>query len=146
VLFLWGLMSQTAVTGWSGAIAGTLGVGTAALLGWLVFRGARRVPLRYFFAGTCALLLLVAAGLASTGVGRLEGLGLLPASPTAWDSSWLLDDGSLVGRFFGGFVGYRARPTALEALTYVVFLVGSGVLVLRPGPVAASAGQRSLSR
>ena len=146
VLFLWGLTSQAAVTGWSGAIAGALGVATAAGLGWLVFRGARRVPLRYFFAGTSALLLLVAAGLASAGVGRLEGLGFLPASPGAWDTSWLLDDRSLVGSFLGGLVGYRARPSILEALTYVLALGITGILVLTPPRLAPAAGHRSPSR
>ncbi len=146
VLFLWGLMSQAAVTGWSGAFAGTLGVATAAGLGWLVFRGARRVPLRYFFAGTSALLLLVAAGLVSAGVGRFEGLGFLPPSPMAWDTSWLLDDRSLVGSFLAGLVGYRARPSILEALTYVLWLGVTGILVLTPPRLTSAPGQRSPSR
>jgi len=146
VLFLWGLMSQAAVAGWSGAIAGTLGVATAAGLGWLVFRGARRVPLRYFFAGTSALLLLVAAGLVSAGAGRLEGLGFLPPSPTAWDTSWLLDDRSLVGSFLGGLVGYRARPSILEALIYVLWLGVTGILVLTPPRMTPATGQPSSSR
>lgn len=146
VLFLWGLLSQATVNGWGGAIAGSLGVGTAALLGWLVFRGARRVPLRYFFVGTSALLLLVAGGLTSAGVGRLEGLGLLPASPTAWDTSWLLDDRSLVGSFLGGLVGYRAKPSVLEALAYMLFLLIAGGLVARPAAVTRPAAHRSLSR
>lgn len=146
VLFLWGLLSQAAVTGWSGALAGTLGVAAAAVLGWLVFRGARRVPLRYFFVGTSALLLLVAAGLTSTAVGRLEGLGLLPASPTAWDTSWLLDDRSVAGSFLNGLVGYRGKPSVLEAATYVLYLLVAGVLVLRPSLVTPAATHRSLSR
>ena len=146
VLFLWGLLSQAAVTGWSGALAGTLGVAAAAVLGWLVFRGARRVPLRYFFVGTSALLLLVAAGLTSTAVGRLEGLGLLPASPTAWDTSWLLDDRSVAGSFLNGLVGYRGKPSVLEAATYVRYLLVAGLLVLRPSLVTPAATHRSLSR
>src|SRR5262245_54159228 len=37
VLFLWGLMTQTSITGWGGLAGGVLGVATAAVLGWAIF-------------------------------------------------------------------------------------------------------------
>ena len=43
VLFLWGLMTQTSVTGWGGISGGVLGIATASVLGWAIFRGGRHV-------------------------------------------------------------------------------------------------------
>ena len=128
VLFLWGLMTQADVTGWAGLGGGVLGVTTAAALGWAIFRGGRHVSLPRFFAVTSVLLLLVAAGLFSAGVGRLEGLGLLPASSTLWDTSRVLSDRGVVGGFLGGLVGYRARPSLLETLAYASYLLVAGML------------------
>ena len=123
VLFLWGLMTQTSVTGWAGLLGGALGVATAAVLGWAIFHSGRHVSLRSFFAVTSLLLLLVAAGLFSAGVGKLEGFGLLPASPTLWDTSHLLSDRGILGGFLGGLAGYRARPSLLEVIAYASYLL-----------------------
>ena len=128
VLFLWGLMSQANVTGWSSMSGGVLGVATAAALGWAIFRGGRQLSLPRFFAITSVLLLVVAAGLFSSGIGRLIGLGYLPASDPLWDTTALLHDDSLVGGFLAGLVGYRARPTAPEVIGYAAYLVAAGWL------------------
>src|SRR5215813_4428436 len=58
---------------WVVGLIAFAGVAVAAMLGWAVFRGGQRVSLPRFFAWTTALILLLAAGLFSTGVGRLEG-------------------------------------------------------------------------
>jgi high-affinity iron transporter len=129
VLFLWGLMTQTSVTGWGGVTGGALGIATASALGWAIFRGGRHVSLTRFFTVTSVLLLLVAAGLFSTGVGKLEAFGLLPGSATLWDTSRVLDDHGGVGGFLAGLVGYRARPSALEALAYASYLLVAGSLL-----------------
>jgi len=136
VLFLWGLMSQTTISGWSGVTGGVLGIAMAAVLGWAIFRGGRRLSLSRFFAATTVLLLLVAAGLFSTGIGKLIGLGFIPAGDALWDSSGLLDDQSVVGGFLSGLVGYRARPTAPEVIGYAVYLIGAGVLLFTPRAAA----------
>jgi high-affinity iron transporter len=148
VLFLWGLMTQTGVTGWAGLLGGTLGVATAAVLGWAIFHSGRHVSLRRFFAVTSILLLLVAAGLFSAGIGKLEGFGLLPASPTLWDTSHLLSDRGVLGGFLGGLVGYRARPSLLEVIAYASYLLVaatlffgvSGTAASRPRPAREPAG------
>jgi high-affinity iron transporter len=128
VLFLWGLMNQAGVAGWSGSIGGAAGVATAAALGWAIFRGGRRVSLPRFFGVTSVLVMLVAAGLFSTGVGKLEALGLLHASPSVWDSSWILSDRSVTGAFVGGLAGYRARPSLFEVSAYATYLGVAGWL------------------
>jgi len=134
VLFLWGLLSQaTSTSSWASATGAVLGLATAAALGWAIFRGGRHMSLQRFFAVTSILLLLLAAGMFSTGVGRLEAMGFLPQSPTVWDTSSALDDHAFVGGFLNGLVGYRARPSLLEAGSYLVYLIVAGALLFRSG-------------
>jgi high-affinity iron transporter len=131
VLFLWGLLTQVGTSVGSSllALGGLLGVLSAIVLGVLVFHGARQLSLRRFFAWTSAFLLLLAAGLFSTGVGRLQGLGVLPAADTLWDTSAWLDDRSILGSLLAGLLGYRARPSTWEAAAYVAFLIVAGALI-----------------
>lgn len=143
VLFLWGLVSQaaTGVATWGGVLGGALGLATAAALGWAVFHGGRRLSVPTFFVATSVVLLLVAAGLMATGLGRLQGLGVLPHTGALWDTSHVLDDAGAIGGFVSGLVGYRARPTAIECAGYAVYLVAAGVLFFRR-PAAARARAR----
>lgn len=144
VLFLWGLMAQAPVTGASGLVGATSGVGCAAVLGWLVFRGGRRIPVRHFFTVTTVLLVLVAGGLLASAVGRLDGLGYMPSTPIVWDTSWLLDDQGGAGGFIAGLLGYRARPTLLEVGVWVTYLALAGIALWRPAtPRAPASGVAS---
>jgi high-affinity iron transporter len=133
VLFLWGLVSQREASAWAQLGGALLGVAGAALLGWMIFAGGRAISLPRFFTTTSLLLLLLAAGLFSAGVGRLEGLGMLPRSPELWDTSWLLADRGAVGGFLAGLLGYRARPSALEVAAYAAYLIIAGRLLFGPG-------------
>ena len=150
VLFLWGLLAQaTSAASWSTLAAGVAGVVSAAALGWAIFRGGKQISLQRFFTVTSVLILLLAAGLFSAGIGKLEGLGFLPQPSTLWDSSFLLSDSSVAGGFLGGLVGYRARPSALEVGAYVaytlvasVFLFGDVCRRARRAPEAASVNRR----
>jgi high-affinity iron transporter len=131
VLFLWGLLTQIGASqgNWALALGGILGILGAAGLGMLVFHGARQLSLRRFFAWTSALLVLLAAGLFSTGIGRLQGLGLLPAADTLWDTSRWLDERSVVGSLLSGLLGYRARPSTWEAGAYLAYVAAAGWLL-----------------
>jgi high-affinity iron transporter len=147
VLFLWGLLTQVGTNAGGSllALGGVLGVLGAVVLGVLVFRGARQLSLRRFFAWTSGFLLLLAAGLFSTGVGRLQGLGILPPTDTLWDTSRWLDDRSFLGSLLAGLLGYRARPSTWEALAYGVYLVAAGWLFFGgsdrpPAPPPSRAG------
>ncbi|MBI1847808.1 MAG: FTR1 family protein [Candidatus Rokubacteria bacterium] len=130
VLFMWGMVSQPGDggTAWSNLGGAVLGIAAAAALAWAIFRGGRRLSLPRFFTVTSALLLFVAAGLFATGVGRLAAMGILPVTSALWDTSWLVDDGCIVGSFLGGLVGYRARPTSLEVAAWGSYVVVAGLL------------------
>jgi high-affinity iron transporter len=131
VLFLWGLLAEASVSGSAGIAGGALGVAVAAVLGWLIFHGGRRISLRTFFASTSALLLLVAAGLFSAGLGKLQAFGWLPGGDPLWDTSGILSDRGVIGGMLGGIVGYRARPSAIEFAGWLLYLVAAGWLIFR---------------
>jgi high-affinity iron transporter len=135
VLFPWGLMTQaTTTSGWASALGAVLGLAMAATLGWGIFRSGRHISLQRFFAITSVFLLFLAAGMFSTGVGRLEAMDLLPQTPIAWDTSPILDDHGFVGGFLNGLVGYRSRPSVLEVGSYLLYLAVAGTLLFRARP------------
>jgi high-affinity iron transporter len=130
VLFLWGIMAQAASTdGWGSLLGGVTGVATAAAVGWAIFHGGKHLSLSRFFSVTTAFIMLLAAGLFSTGIGRLQGLGVLPLGGPLWDTSAMLSDQTVLGSFLTGLVGYRARPSALEVIGYVAYLVTAAGLL-----------------
>ena len=38
---------------------------------------------------------------------------------TVWDTSWLLSEGSLLGKLLHTLIGYTERPTELQFLAYI---------------------------
>jgi high-affinity iron transporter len=139
VLFLWGIMAEaTGGAGWGSVLGGVAGVATAAALGWAIFCGGRNLSLPKFFGITTALIVFLAAGLFSTGIGRLQGLGVLPLAEPVWDSSGILADQSVLGSFLSGLAGYRSRPSLLEVIAYGAYLVVAAAVLfggaLRPKP------------
>ena len=151
VVFLWGIMAEaTTAAGWGSVAAGVAGVLTAAALGWVIFYGGKSVSLGKFFTITTVLILFLAAGLFSTGLGRLQALGVLPMMEPLWDTSSILSDRSIVGSFLSGLVGYRARPSLLEVGGYLAYLIGASFLLFRtsskPMPVSAGADRQPVAR
>jgi high-affinity iron transporter len=146
VLFLWGIVAQEGGAGWGSLIGGIAGIGGAAALGWAIFRGGQRLSLQRFFSVTTVFIMLLAAGLLSRGIARLQGMGLLPLSEPAWNTSWLLSDGSIAGGFLSGLVGYRAQPTFPEVVAYVAYVVIVGLLLFaRRAPAAVRLASPSRS-
>ena len=130
VLFLWGIMAQAAsTTAWEGLVGGVAGVVTAAAIGWAIFHGGQHLSLSRFFSVTTVFIMLLAAGLFSTGIGRLQGMGLLALGEPLWDTSSLLSDRTVLGSFLTGLVGYRARPSGLEVMGYVAYLITAAGLL-----------------
>jgi high-affinity iron transporter len=124
VLFLWGVVVQRGMELSAVALvaAGLAGMGLAVTTAWLFFRGFAFLQLQTFFRVTGILLLLVAAGLLTSGVNKLIGLGYLPpVVPQVWNSAWLVRDGSPMGAILNSLMGYRSRPSLLEVLAFVAY-------------------------
>ena len=101
-----------------GSIAGLAG-GTA--LGFAMYFGLLRIPMRHFFTATNWLLLLLAAGMASQAARFLIQADVLPAlGARLWDTSGLLGTESILGQTLHALVGYDPRPAGMQILFYLV--------------------------
>lgn len=128
VLFGYGLVASGASVG-ALATGGLLGLLLGVALGFALYFGLLKIPIRHFFSATNALLVLLAAGLASSAAGKLVQADVLPTLvDPLWDSSWLLTDESVVGNMLHVLVGYTAQPSGIQmvfyAATVVLLLIG----------------------
>lgn len=122
-LFLYGIFAGSEMTLQSLIGGALLGLVAGVGIGTAIYAGLLRIPSRRFFAVISALLLFLAAGLASQMARFLIQADWLPslASPL-WDTTWLLSNGSLLGATLRILVGYEAQPTGTQALFYVATL------------------------
>ena len=123
VLFLYSMAMGGIGAG--GLVSGiALGVGGGALLGFVLYFGLLRIPMKHFFGATNVMLVLLAAGLASSAARFLLQANRLPAwGEQLWDTSWLLSNGSLAGKTLGTLVGYDASPAGIQLVFYAVTLL-----------------------
>jgi high-affinity iron transporter len=120
VLFLYGIAASGKDTTASMAGGGAFGLVLGAGVGALLYFGLLRIPSRYLFTVTSWLILLLAAGMAAQAASFLVQADILPPlGEMLWDSSWLVDDGSLAGRILHALVGYTARPSGIQLTFYV---------------------------
>ena len=119
VLFLYGIAAGGIGRG-ELAAGIALGLGSGATLGFALYFGLLRIPLTHFFSVTNALLILLAAGLASTAAGFLVQSDLLPTwGSQVWNTSHFLSDDSLPGRTLGILIGYKAAPDGVQIAFYL---------------------------
>ncbi|HVV62994.1 MAG TPA: FTR1 family protein [Pseudolabrys sp.] len=129
VLFLYGIFAS----GTSGAallVGGLLGIAAGAAFTALTYFGLLQIPTRYIFSVTSWLIALLAAGMASQSVQFLNAGGLLVAlDRTVWDTSWLLSEGSLLGKLMHTLIGYSERPTEMQLMVYIATLFAMFLLM-----------------
>jgi high-affinity iron transporter len=131
VLFLYGIAASANSSAFGMLSGGALGVFAGAAISALLYFGLLAIPLRYLFAVTSALIIFLAAGLASQAVAFLQQAGYFQALATiVWDTSWLLPSDSLVGRLLHTFIGYTDQPNQAQILAYCIAVAGI-VLLMR---------------
>lgn len=110
-----------------------LGIVTAVVLGYLIYRGAIRFNLGRFFTVTGVLLIFVAAGILGYGLHDLQEGAVLPGLHTlAFDLSGVLPEDSWVGALLKGFFNYSAQTTVLQAVAWVLYAGVVLTLFLKP--------------
>jgi high-affinity iron transporter len=133
-LFLWAATGSAAAAGGGSAgplAAAALGLVVAALLAYLIYRGAVRINLSRFFTWTGAFLVLVAAGVLSYGVHDLQEAGFLPGLGTVlFDVSGTVDPSSWYATVLKGVFNFSPTTTVLEGLAWLAYVVPTMTLFL----------------
>jgi high-affinity iron transporter len=142
-LFLYGIAAGGEKAG-AMLLGSLIGLAAGALVGMLLYAGVLRIPVRHFFTVTGAMILLLSAGLSSQAAGFLVQAGLLPPlGESLWDTSWLLDEGSIVGQFLHILIGYISRPAGIQVLVYVLTLAIVGTLMATVGRTSSASARTS---
>jgi high-affinity iron transporter len=124
VLFLYGIAAAESGGSASMLAGGAAGIVAGVAVGWLVYAGLLRIPLRWFFTATGVLVLFLAAGMASQAARFLIQADVLPSLATPlWDTSSWLPQSSVAGTLLHSLVGYEAQPSGMQIVFYVLVLV-----------------------
>ena len=147
VLFLYGITAGD--PGHTGAMVagGVLGIVGGVGVGAALYGGLLKVSARHLFGVTTAMIVLLAAGMASQGVAFLVQADWLPSlGDTVWDTSAVLSDNSLLGKALHTLVGYEAEPSGIQLLAYAITLATIGGLTRLLGRPPASRAMAPAAR
>ena len=123
VLFLYGISAAEGSGASAILLGGLIGVIAGIAIGYAVYAGLLRVPLRWFFAATGILVLLLAAGMASQAAHFLIQADLLTILATPlWDTSATLPLSSIAGTLLHSLIGYDPKPAGMQLIFYVITL------------------------
>jgi high-affinity iron transporter len=99
-----------------------LGLGTAILLGAVLFATTVRLNLQRFFQVTGFLLILFAAGLTAHGIHEFNEVGWIPVIiEHVWDVNPILNENSTLGEILKSLLGYNGNPSLTEVLAYAAY-------------------------
>ncbi|EKD73994.1 MAG: hypothetical protein ACD_45C00118G0015 [uncultured bacterium] len=123
VVFLYGLMATGQTTGLSILLGSLLGLSLGCLFGLCMYYGLLRISIKYLFQIPSMLLTLIAGGMAANAAGKLVHAHLLPPLINSlWNTSSLLPQHSILGRFLFILIGYQENPNGMQALFYLLTL------------------------
>jgi high-affinity iron transporter len=134
VLFLYGIAAASQSSSGQMLLGGALGLAGGALVGFGIYFGLLRIPVRHLFTVTSWMILLLAAGLAAQGAHFLVQAGWLPPlGGSLWDTSWLLSEQSIIGQLLHTLIGYVSRPSGIQLIFYIATVVVIGSLMKMAG-------------
>ncbi len=124
VLFLYGISTSQGADTSTLLLGGLAGAVAGITVGYTLYAGLLRVPMRWFFTATSVLVLLLAAGMASQAAHFLIQADLLPSlAAPIWDTSALLPMNTIPGMLLHSLIGYDPRPAGMQLIFYVFTLV-----------------------
>lgn len=147
-LFVWATIKSSAENSIAAPALGVVtGLLVAVVIGWLIYTGAARINLSIFFNITGLLLIFVAAGIVSYGIGDLQESSVLPGwgipiyDITAYLDgsvySWLTTS-SWWWTLLEAMFNVNASPTHLQLIGWVLYIaIILPLFLVRSGMVGA---------
>jgi high-affinity iron transporter len=118
ILFLSGIYSAGS-TATDLVLGFIIGATSGITLGLLLYNGLLKMHVKHFFSVINIMLVLLAAGMASQLANYLNSADLIEVlSKQIWDSSWLINETSIIGKIFHSILGYSSKPTQLQVIFY----------------------------
>jgi high-affinity iron transporter len=143
-VFLLATFQTSQGTGY-GVAGAALGIAVSAAIGWGIYRGGIRLNLARFFTVTGAVLVLVAAGLVVTAFHTaFEAAWITAGHSEALNLSWLVRPGTPLESLFTGVLGVQPRPTVIEVIAWVVYLVPMMLFVCWPRRKSAPSPRKAV--
>ena len=122
-LFFWSAVQEAGST--TDPVVGfLLGITTATVLAWLLYRRSVKLNLARFFTWTGAALIVIAAGVLSYAVHDLQEGGLIGGlNNLAFDVSDQVPPGSWYGALLKGVFNFTAQTTVAQAVAWCAYIV-----------------------
>ena len=137
-LFLWTNIQATG-SSTRPIFGAVLGLATAVVLGYLLYRRAIAINLAKFFTVTGALLIVVAAGVLAYGFHDLQEAGIIPGlDNNAYDITSWYSASSWYGTLLKGIFNFSPNPTVVEVVVWIGYLVPTMYLFFRGFRVVTS--------
>ena len=128
VLFLYGIAASNEGGQSAMLLGGLFGVLGGSAVGYGIYAGLLRLPVRWFFTATGVLVLLLAASMASQAAHFLIQADLLPSlAAPLWDTSAVLSEQSAVGMLLHTLMGYDSHPAGMQLVFYIAVLIIIGI-------------------
>lgn len=105
------------------AIGFSIGLATAILLGWLIYRGSLKLNLKKFFTVTGYFLIFVAAGVLTYAIHEFQEVGIIPGlNDKLYDISAVWSVETFVGSLAKGIFNFSPTMSLLEAAAWALYV------------------------
>jgi high-affinity iron transporter len=143
-LFLWA-NAQATGSSTQPLLGAVLGLASACVLGYLIYRRAVAIDLARFFTWTGGALIVVAAGVLSYAVHDLWEAGIITfGTNTAWDITSWYSATSWYGSILKGVFNFSPDPNVIDVVVWWLYLVPVMTLFIvglrKPRPAGGDEG------